>query len=395
MNPAPHCQHCGGPLVDDRCPACSATALFRFVQREVLVLVVLSIAGVLAFFGTRTVARVSADIRERDAAEWYRVGQGLLDAGDADPAADAFRRASGMARENQTYRLALAAALTAAERDEAARQVLLGVREVAPENPDVNLRLARLEARRDDETAAVRYYQNALYGVWSPEATETRGRLRVELIEYLLARGQHGRGLAELLALEGNLPAEPEAYLEAARLFRQAGDATRALGHYERVLELEPKNGDAAAGAGEAAFSLGEYARAQRFLRLAPDDRPDVVELRAITAIILARDPLAPRLAYAERRRRVLLNLEDSIEHLTACPAEDDARAELAALQREAEGFAASLRRRAAAQRLEVIEAGVDLVHRIQRATAERCGASSASHRALLIIGQRYQTDVP
>jgi hypothetical protein len=37
--------------------------------------------------------------------------------------------------------------------------VLLGVRESSPEDPEVKVRLARLEARHDDVTGTVRYYQ--------------------------------------------------------------------------------------------------------------------------------------------------------------------------------------------------------------------------------------------
>ena len=40
----------------------------------------------------------------------------------------------------------------------------LGVRESTPEDPEVNVQLARLEARHDDLTGTVRYYQNAVYG---------------------------------------------------------------------------------------------------------------------------------------------------------------------------------------------------------------------------------------
>jgi tetratricopeptide (TPR) repeat protein len=395
MNGVSGCQHCGGPLEDGRCPACNGRTLSWFIHREIVALAVLSVAAVLAFFGTRAVAQLDTRIRAQDAATWDRVGHARLAAGDPEGAADAFGHASAMARDNGDYRLALATALSAAERHEAARQVLLGVRSLAPENPEANLRLARLEAGRGDETAAVRYYQNALYGVWREDDAEARGRVRIEFIEYLIDRGQQGRALAELLALERNLVDEPDAHVEAAGLFRRAGDARRALAHYEQALKLDPDSIDASVGAGEAAFSVGDYARAQRHLRAAPDGTPAVAELRAVTALVLSRDPLAPRLAFAERRRRLLLNLADSVEHVAACAAEGEGRARLDALEREARALEASLARRTAAPALETIEAGVDLVYRIQRETAERCGAEGPSQRALLIIGERYQGDPP
>ena len=394
MNLPLWCQQCGGPLDDDdRCPRCGAPALLGFLQREFLVLAVLSVVAVTAFLATRGVAQLYADIRERDAAAWYRTGQAHLANGHPEEAAEAFRHATAMARENQAYRLALAAALTAHGRDEAARQVLLGVRALAPEHPEANLRLARLEARRDDESAAVRYYQNALYGVWEPDRAEQRASVRVELIEYLLARGRQDRALAELLALEGNLPAEPAAYLQAGHLFRRAGDPARALAQFERVLARHPKHADAAAGAAEAAFSLGDYARAQRHLRTAPADRQDVVELRQVTSMVLARDPLAPRLSYAERRRRLIENLTQTADDVGACSDSPEVRSRVDPLHEEAQGLLAALARRTATQSLETIETGVDLVYRLRRELADRCGASGAAHRALLIIGERHQID--
>jgi tetratricopeptide (TPR) repeat protein len=389
------CQRCGGALDRGECAACSGPLLARLVQREIAVLVVLCAVAVLAFVGTRAIARLDASIRAQDAAAWYRTGQARLAADDPAGAVEAFGHASSMAREHTSYRLALAAGLAAAGRDDAARQVLLGIRSVTPENPEVNLRIARLEVRRGDETAAIRHYQHALYGVWRDEDVEARGRVRVELIEYLIDRGQRGRALAELLALEGNLAPEPDAWLEAARLFHQAGDVSRALAYYERVLKADPAHAHAAAGAGEAAFALGDLPRAARYLRAAPDDRPEVVELRAVTTFVLSRDPLMPRLPYAERRRRLQLNLGDTIEQLRECPADGDTRAALDGWREEAEALGAALGRRGAPPSLETIESGVDLVYRIQQALATACAASDTTHRALLLIGERNQADPP
>jgi tetratricopeptide (TPR) repeat protein len=388
------CPTCNGPLEGGRCPRCPPSVLSAIVHREIIILVMLSVVAVLAFLGTRAVARLDADIRERDAAAWYRRGQAYLAAGDPNAAAEAFHRASAMEREHEAYRLAHAAALTAADRDDAARQVLLGMRTVSPENSEANLRLARLEARRGDETAAVRYYQNALYGVWREEDAEARARLRVEFIEYLIERGQQGRAVAETVALERNLPADLDAHLETARLFRRAGDVRRALARYEQILEIDPAHAEAAAGAGEAAFTLGYLPRAARHLRAASDDRPDVVELRAVTNFVLSRDPLMPRLPSAERRRRLLLNLEVLAAELHECRAAAS-RPELDDLAREADEVRAALGRRTAPPPLDTIESGVDLTYRIARALADHCDASGAAHRALLMIGERHQAEAP
>jgi predicted Zn-dependent protease len=131
----------------------------------------------------------------------------------------------------------------------------------------VNVQLARLEARRDDVTGTVRYYQNALYGSWRIDQGDARRQVRVELIRYLLAHDQRGRALSELLVLEGNLPDDARLQTEAGRLFLEAGEPHRGLERFRQVLRSDPKNKSALTGAGEAAFEVGDYTSAQRFFR--------------------------------------------------------------------------------------------------------------------------------
>src|SRR6185503_14293115 len=113
-------------------------------------------------------------LRMRDAAAWYGRGRQRLAGGDAAGAIPALRRATAIDRDNPAYRLALASALSTAGQTDSARELLMTVRDRAPEDATVNLQLARLEARRGDPASATRYYQNALYGVWPGEASEDR-----------------------------------------------------------------------------------------------------------------------------------------------------------------------------------------------------------------------------
>ena len=76
----------------------------------------------------------------------------------------ALRRATAMNRDNRTYRLALAAALAAIDRTMRPGKGCLASAKLTPEDPEVNVQLARLEARHDDLTGALRYYQNAVFG---------------------------------------------------------------------------------------------------------------------------------------------------------------------------------------------------------------------------------------
>jgi tetratricopeptide (TPR) repeat protein len=370
---------------------CSNPVLFRFVHREIAVLGILVAAAIGTFLATRTIATVHHDYRRRDAAAWFRSGSALLDAGKAADAVEALQRAATIDRENSAYRLTLAGALLAAGQLDAARRVLLALRARAPENVEVNLRLARLEASRD-RSAAVRYYHNALYGIWPASDADARRRVRLELIEYLLASGDRRQALSELLALEGTQQDNTVAHLETGRLFARAGDHRRALAHFEDVLREQPRDRGALEGAGRAAFQLGDYSRAARFLRGVEPMSPDARALREVSLLVLARDPLARRLPAGERRRRLQANVADAAARLDSCPGDSVPEQALAAsLRTELEKLSAALRRRQFPRDLDDIESGVELIHRIERETAAWCPIARAEDRALTLIGQRHQ----
>src|SRR5258706_5755680 len=120
------------------------------IHREMLQLGVLLAAAVAAFFLTRAVAANNRDVSVRDAAEWFRRGQQEVEAGRIDDAIDAFRRATVRNRSEKQYVLALARALALKRDNKGARSALLTLRESAPEDPDINLELARLAAARQD-----------------------------------------------------------------------------------------------------------------------------------------------------------------------------------------------------------------------------------------------------
>ena len=139
------CARCGGPLADGHCHACDRRSESTFVHREIVVLVVLCTLVAVGFVFTRAAAGANRALRLRDATAWYEAGERYLAGGQTQSAIRALRRATAINRDNRTYRLALAAALAADRQDDAARQVLLGVRELTPEDPEVNVQLARLE----------------------------------------------------------------------------------------------------------------------------------------------------------------------------------------------------------------------------------------------------------
>lgn len=365
------------------------------IHREILQLGVLILVAVAAFLVTRTVATSNRDTNLRDAAEWYRRGQRQLEAGAIDAATDSFRRATVRNRNDQRYVLALARALALNRDDDAARAVLLTLRESSPEDPDINLELARLAASRDDVTAALRFYHNALYAPWPVEQAGTRRQVRVELIEFLLTHDQASRAVSELLALSTDLPDDTPLRLQVAQLFAKAGDHAHALDQYRGVMRLDPENREALAGAGQAAFQLGNYLLARTYLRRARAEPGEVGSIREIVDLVLSNDPLATRLGSSERRRRLVANFTYAQQRLGRCVeqrAGGPGAGEELTLQGEARAFESELKPSAILGQ-DTIEGGVDLIDRIERRVVQTCGPPTALDQALALIGRKYGAD--
>lgn len=369
--------------------------VFRYVRREIIALIVLSVVTAAGFVLTRTAAGAVRALRLRDAAEWYKAGERQLMGGQPHAAVADLRRAAAIDHDNRRYQLQWATALAADHQDDAATQVLLRMRETIPEDPAVNVQLARLAARNDDMDGAVRHYENAVYGMWSGDEGEKRRALRIELIRYLLDHRQRARALSELLILSGNLPDDADAQIDAGRLFLEAGEPQRALQHFQRALKEDATNQDALAGGGEAAFSAHDYRTAQRYLHATSSSSGEVVRMRATTDLVLARDPMRPGLSFRERRARATLNLAHAHQVLEECKTPSLASSDVGPYDREgllAEATALEPRLGAVAARdsTETIEQAEELVYRIEQQIIARCGGAILD-QALMLVGRRYE----
>ncbi len=361
------------------------------VRREIVLLVLLSAAATIAFFLTRAVAADNRETRLRDAETWAASADAALSDGRLSEAIDALRHATALDRANQVYGLTLARTLASDGQADAAQQVLIGLRDRAPEDPSVNLQLARLAASGNDLQSAVRYYQNALYGYWPDDEEARRREIRSELVRMLLAHHEDSRALSELLLLSANLPDEPQAQIEAGRLFLDVGDPGRALDRFTRALALDPKNGDATAGAGEAAFALGDYTHARDYLADAPADIARVSELRTIVDLVLSSDPLAARISSSVRQRRVIAMFEQAAGRLDTCltgPVPDPEP--LRALKTEADAFRATIEEGTLRRSPDAVDTGFELAYRVEQATQAGCGPAEPLDQAILLVGRRH-----
>ena len=110
-------------------------------------------------------------------------------------------------------------------------------------------------------------------------------------IRYLLTQSRTGRAVAELLALDADLPGDPDTQVALGLLFLEADDPTRAAVRFERVLRDDPGDLDARLGAGQARFALGDYAGALRYLSGPVARAGEGARLRRVAELVAARDP--------------------------------------------------------------------------------------------------------
>jgi len=394
------CPNCGSPLSSGTCLRCAEHSS-RIVRRDILLLVLLSAIAVVSFLFTRAMAAKEREIDAREAAAWFAKGEEQLRTGDTRGALDSFRKATSRDRDNRTYVLALANALAATGHSEEAGQALLRLRESSPENAEINLYLARLAAKRGDVAEAVRYYHNSLYGLWSGRQIDQNQRqVRVELIHFLLDHQESSRALSEVLVLATEIPDDdPAGQTEVGQLFLKAGDAQHALKHFVSAIALDRNNSAALAGAGNAAFDLGDYVAASRYLgaasaqgRSSESDQ----QLLDTAKMILSNDPLAPHLAREERNRRVLVDFGQSLRRLQSCLNQRSSKTNstssgLEQLQADALAMQSKLQMRNLRRGPELLRAGMELISKIEETTNASCGEAEGLDRALLLIGRKYR----
>jgi Tfp pilus assembly protein PilF len=292
----------------------------QFVQRQTTLLIVLCVIAAAAFFLTRSLAGASRALHRSDAARWNALGQQRLADGDVTGAITALRRAAAMDHDARDVQLSLAAAHHQAGQVDFARDVLLAAHDRFPDDPDVSLRLATLEAASGRTDEAIRHYQGALLGLWGPEQLDRRRRIRQEYIEFLLGRGLAARALSETLLLAGEIPDDAASQVLVGDLLKRAGDPERALQHFESALAGAPRDPDVLGRAGEAAFEIGNYRLANRYLARAPND-PRSQALLPVVELVIALDPLRPGLALRERHRRLARAAALLDERITNCRA--------------------------------------------------------------------------
>jgi tetratricopeptide (TPR) repeat protein len=348
---------------------------------------------VAAYLATRALASSNRSLKEKIAATWFREGQLDLRRGHADDAVAAFRKAAANDYTSRVYLVSLARALEAANRDNESKELLLQVREGIPENPEINVELARISARQRNLPEALRYYHNALYGIWTGEDVDKqRQEIRRELIEFLISQNALEQGLAETVALAAHLPATSAAHLQLGELFLRLDNPTNALQDYTWVLHRDPRNQIALRGAGEAAFKIANYGQAKRMLNALNEPDAKAKEMLQMTKLVLETDPLGPRLSESERARRIGNDIESAQRRVQECLTGHLSNS--AALQLQAildrltvQDQALALARKRPNPNL--VFASLDLLYNAESAISTSCAPLSVQDTALLLMAQK------
>ncbi|HKD85346.1 MAG TPA: tetratricopeptide repeat protein [Terriglobales bacterium] len=378
----------------------------------VVVTLILIITG---FALTQYLVNLHRDIESSLAVRWFNRGEEAMEAHLPAVAADDFRTALSYNAEDREYRLRLAQALLAGNRLNEARAHLISLWEEEPADGEVNLTLARLFVRRSDYSKAVRYYSNAVNGVWSEQPRSQRIATRFELAEYLIQQNKGAQAQAELMALQADGPADPADQLLLAGMLLQVNEPKRALEAYQTVLSHDPKIAQAWLGKGQASLALGNYNEAEYDIANAVDRDPKLDDARRqldLVREILRLDPAQRGLSLAERSKRAAESFQLAQQRLNTCatqlgfslaaqssppaggePAQRAAASTPAAQQLQtlyATGLQIqpSATQHALIRNPDALDPTAQYVYNVERATAPVCPVTELADRALLTLAQ-------
>jgi len=369
----------------------------QYLRQQPVMLALLAVLAVIFFMAVTGLSRAYQGQRQSLGSRWFSRGVVDLQARRFDSAVTEFRSALLYSRDNYAYQLNLAEALIGLKRTGEASSYLVNLWDRQPEDGVVNLELARIAVQKGQTEQALRYYHNAIYAAWSTDQEDNRREARLELIEFLLSTNTKAQAQAELIALEENLGDDPSQQQRLGDLFLRAQDYEHALGAYRVSLKAERDNGAALAGAGLAAFQLGRYPQAQRYLQGAVTEGAGnaLIEDRLkATDLVLEMDPFRRQVSVAQRHKIAVEAFETAGKRLQACGAATGGALPTATQTSLASSWT-KMNPRMTEEELrrdpDLVEAGMDLVFEIERETSATCGTPSGADAALLLIAKLHE----
>jgi tetratricopeptide (TPR) repeat protein len=217
------------------------------------------------------------------------------------------------------------------------------------------------------------------------------------LIEYLLRINAKAQAQAELIALQENVGGDPEQQKRLGDRFLRTQDYEHALAAYRISLRANRHDAVALAGAGWAAFQLGRYPLAERYLQAAvaldPNDIESAERLQT-TQLVLRMDPFRRQISAGDRNKMVVEAFATAGKRLSGCATPKAAVASASSQPSLVEGWA-KMKPQITEQQLrrdaDLVEQAMELVFEIERQTSATCGAPTGEDLALLLISKLHE----
>jgi len=359
----------------------------------------------LLFAVTATLARTYHAREEGLVAEWFQQGNADFAAGKPGKAFEDFRNALSYGPDNQQVELRLAEALLADGRFTEARSYLVNLWERAPGSGEVNLDLAHDSAELRDEDEAIHYFRGAILGSWDKDPALARRNVRFELCEFLLSHNRANDAQAEIAGLAADTPAgDGLLHEETGGLFLKAGEPGKALSEFEAALRTNPRQSQWLAEAGQAAYQVGDYLKAEMYFSKVDRENPSK-EIHASLVLVrdvLGNDPFLVGLGDEEQARRSWRDLGLALARLRNCaqaiadnsPSKQPP-SDLQPLNNDAQDLQKRVNLRSLGKSAEERSEAMQLVFRIEDATSQICGPAAGVDQALLLIERRHEGSTP
>jgi tetratricopeptide (TPR) repeat protein len=423
------CPKCGRAIPEGQIVCrCSMRPRRYWLHSRETILLLCVIGLVIAFAITGFAARLYHGGRAELARSWFDRGNTELKAGRAEAALSDFRTALIYAQhelpaeQQQEFELDFVQALIATGKTDEARSYLLDLWERGPGNSRINLELARLAAQLGNDADAKRYYNGAIYGIWDANAGDVLQRrmdARLEFYRYLTDHGEKAEAQSELLATAAAIPPNPSLHTLVGRLMLEGGHPQPAFEQFQQALRIDPRNHVAQAGAGEAAFQLGNDRDAIRYLegairesalqkrRSSPQgadtaaqetEQALVMQNLAIAQATLALDPNRPVLDPTERARRAIRAYDAAVTRIESCAKEHGIALPAPSVNLTPFTDAASdeLAVVALSKHIEQLDPLMEFVFQMESAATENCGPpSDPTNAAIARIGEKTHASHP
>jgi tetratricopeptide (TPR) repeat protein len=366
-----------------------------YLRHEPVTLAVLTGLAIVLFAAVTGLSSLYHRQQESLANRWSSRGASELGAKRYEGAVVDYRTALLYSRDNYMYQLGLAEALVGERRANEAYAYLINLRDRRPENGQVNLELARIEAARGLTDNALRYYHDAIYAIWPADQELESRNARLELVHLLLNIGDRAQADSELIALAATLGNRPQEHTQAGQLFLQAQDNERALVQFRMALAGNRHDVTAMAGAGNAAFAMRQYTVAEQYLRraAAAGSKASQPQLK-LAELVLHMDPFRTYFKAAERRRIVMDAFASAGQRLQTCSAPGPFSASpavLTALTQSWTQLKPRITERDLRRNPDLGSSAMSVVFNIERETNGMCGGMTDTDNALLLIANLHE----